>query len=156
MKKIILSMVMVMVAFGVMAQQRQGRVDTRKLTGVANNIQDEFDRDNRIVTLEATLQPVFIITNIWEGQYLVAPTNPATSAAFTIALPNPTNNIGRSFRFITGGNSQYVLSNAFGMGGGNGFRDATTYGVSNVVWKVNSNTVAILYSTGTNYIVKVQ
>lgn len=156
MKKIILSMALVMVAFGVMAQARTGRVDTRVLTGVRNNLQDEMDRDNRAVVLEPTLQPVFIITNVWEGQYIVAPTNPATSAAFTIALPNPTNNIGRSFRIITGGNAQYVLSNAFGMAGGNGFRDLTTYGVSNVVWKVNSNTVTLLYSTGTNYLVKVQ
>lgn len=162
MKNFYLAALLVSMCFSASAQEYKARapkaIETRRVAGVQNYIQDEFQRANKPVVLETNLQPVFTITstNIYEGLYFVAPTNAALSAAFTVSLPNPTNHINRVFRFITCGNSQIVLSNNWGTGSANGFRELVSYGVSNVVWLVTSNKLATCYSTGTNYLVRVE
>lgn len=125
--------------------------EERYLKGVTKPIQDDVLRANWPVLIPTNLQPVLIITNQWEGQYIVSPTNAELSAAFTIQLPNPTNHPGRRIVFHTPDGCHIVLSNASG-----GFKDVKTFGVSNVVWLVTSNKVTTCYSTGTNYWVKVQ
>ncbi|CAB4212692.1 hypothetical protein UFOVP1444_24 [uncultured Caudovirales phage] len=127
-----------------------------RVSGVNNYIQDEFQRLNTIVVLETNQAAVYTIgaSQVLHGIYAVAPTNAALSAAFTISLPNPTNNPNRKFTFITADHAQIVLSNNWGTGSANGFRDLKTFGVSNIVWLVTSNKITTLYSTGTNYLVK--
>jgi hypothetical protein len=129
-----------------------------KVAGVQNYIQDEFQRLNTIVVIETNQAPVYTIgaSQVLHGVYAVAPTNAGLSAAFTISLPNPTNNPNRKFTFITPDGCHIVLSNHWGTGSTHGFRDLKTFGVSNIVWLVTSNKVTICYSTGTNYLVKSQ
>lgn len=166
MKHILATVCLILTAVGAFAQStyRDPRYSNRaptlteekRLAGVAEHVQDVFRRNNQVVVLNTNLQPVFTITNHWEGTYYVKPTNAELSAAFTIALPNPTNHVNRRFTFFTPDGCHIVLSNNWGTGGGNGFRDMKTDGVSNVVWLVTSNKVTHCYSTGTNYLVKVQ
>ena len=147
---------------GLFAQNYKTRQPTpdeqKRVAGVINYIQDEFYRNNTIVVIETNQAPVYTIgaSQVLHGVYAVAPTNAALSAAFTIALPNPTNNLNRKFTFMVPAGCHIVLSNNWGTGGALGFRDLTTYAVSNVVWLVTSNKTATCYSTGTNYLVSVK
>ena len=160
MKNFYLAALLVSMCFSASAQEYKARapkaIETRRVAGVQNYIQDEFYRNNTIVVIETNQAPVYTIgaSQVLHGVYAVAPTNAALSAAFTIALPNPTNNLNRKFTFITPDGCHIVLSNNWGTGSANGFRDLKTFGVSNIVWLVTSNKITTCYSTGTNYLVK--
>lgn len=130
-------------AFAAGAAEPRGsaRVDTRLLSGVQNNVQDELLRLNYPVFLITSTPNPFIITNKFEGQYFVATNN-------IISLPNPTNNYPRKFVFIGVGTNTFTLSN--GMGGG-----LTVLG-SNLVQTIqacSSNRLTTAWSTGTNWAV---
>ena len=147
---------------GLFAQEYKSRQPTpdeqKRVAGVRNYIQDEFLRLNTIFVIETNHSPVYTIssTNIYHGVFAIAPTNAGLAAAFTISLPNPTNHVNRRFTFITPDGCHIVLSNNWGTGSADGFRDLKTFGVSNIVWLVTSNKITTCYSTGTNYLVTVR
>ena len=139
---------------GVLAQAYKGRAPTaaeqRRLAGVSEYVQDVFFRDHVPVYLGTNAASPYSITNLYDGTFFIAPTN-AELAAKWMSLPNPTNNIGRVFRFIPTGNCQFLLSNSFnGITAINSNTLATTLGV---LYLCPSNQISVVYSTGTNYAV---
>lgn len=125
---------------------RSGRVDTRVLSGQTVNVRDEMLRAQwPQFILTNTANPI-LITNVWEGQYFMAPTNPGL-AAVTFGLPNPTNNYPRKFVFIGLGNSQFFISNGAG-----GQLTITSSNIVAPVCLIASNRMAMAWSSGTNWL----
>lgn len=110
MKKIILSMVMVMVVISANAQGlSRGRVDTRVISGVTEHVLDG-PRFNFTLYLPGA-----------EEQYTLQPSNNVVAfksvGALTnvvVVLPNPTNTLRRAYKLIANGNVTIKLTNTVG------------------------------------------
>lgn len=145
MKNLLSILIAVLVLCGAVsrADAAQGRVDTRVLRGVTVDLQDVYTRSH-VPTFLTPGVLYFSITNVGEGT-LIPFTNLTT--AVHIALPNPTNNVGRKFTVAPMGACTVTLSNIVSgtFTAGETRAVATTYTVA-------SNRTAVVYSTGTNYI----
>lgn len=145
--KTILAIIGLAVCLAADAQTYKSRPPTpqeqRKLAGITEYVQDVFYRDH-IPTFITPGVLYYPVTNAYEGT-IFAFTNLNTSVH--IALPNPTNNIGRKFTLNPLGACTLVLSNIVSgtITSGETMAVATTYSVA-------SNRTAVAYSTGTNYI----
>jgi len=128
-----------------MAADASGRVDTRVLAGVKNNVQDEFTRRTTPVWVLNSLY--YNATNKSDGLIFVR-TN--ATVLVHIGLPNPTNNVGRIFSITTCGASTATISNGVASGD---FTDLLTLTNASVYF-VASNKTATAYSTGTNWAVR--
>jgi len=116
--------------------------ERRRVAGVSQYVEDVFKRDHVPVWVNGG--PLFYnVTNSTDGLLFVV-TN--RTVIVHIVLPNPTNNIGRKFEIIPVGACTLILSNLQGctFTGLPGQTVATT-------WAVESNNVALVWSTGTNY-----
>lgn len=140
-----LTLLILLVGTVLTSAQPSGRVDTRKLVGVKNYVQDEFTRDSQIVWVRNSLY--YNVTNQAEGLIMVR-TN--ATVLVHIGLPNPTNNLNRTFRITTMGASTATLSNSAAVGT---FTDAFTMTNASVYF-IASNKTAVAYSTGSNYLVR--
>ena len=127
------------------AADPRGRVDTRKLAGVQNFVQDEFDRRTKVIQVVNSL--LYLSTNDNEGIIFVR-TN--STVLVHIGLPNPTNNVNRIYNVSTMGASTAVLTNWYQTGTFTSNNTMVTYSS----YFVNSNKTAHAFSTGTNWIVR--
>lgn len=133
--------VLLLLAVSAVAQpSRGGIVDTRILAGQKLSVRDEMLRSQWPTFIITSSPNPLIITNVWEGQYFV-------NTNMIVSLPNPTNNYPRKFSFMPMGTNTLTVSN--GQGGG------LTIVSSNVVGTIcliNSNRMAMAWSSGTNWL----
>lgn len=121
--------------------------EQNRIAGVTSYIQDELLRSKTPRYFDATnISQLYYATNWYDG-VIVARSTPVTNWTTFIVLPNPTNNINRRFEIIAIGAINPVLTNTSGFG----IVNANT-GVSASNLAVNSNKIAVVYSTGTNWI----
>lgn len=128
------------------AADASGRVDTRVLEGQKNKTQDMFTRQTEPVFSVNSL--LYIVTNKSDGVIFLK-TN--ATVLQVVGLPNPTNNIGRRFEITTLGAGTARLTNYTYAGT---FFDMLTMSNSAVGFFMESNKTAVVYSTGTNYYVR--
>lgn len=146
MKKILIAVTLVVgVVLTVLAADPRGRVDTRLLAGTKNFVQDEFERDSKVVFVLNSL--AYTITNLTDGILFVR-TN--ATVLVHIGLPNPTNNPNRKIEVTTMGASTAILTNVNHTGtitSNNSMATLSGY-------LIGSNKTAIAYSTGTNWVAR--
>ena len=145
MKKMILGLAMVAVAFGSLAQEYKDRApkasETRRIAGLANYAQDEFTRAN---TPRWTAGRLYYDTIATDGVIFA---NSNATVLVHIGLPNPTNNIGRKFTITTVDACTAILSNSACVGT---FSLLTNYTMVST-FTIASNRTTTAWSTGTNW-----
>lgn len=146
MKKILMAVTLAVgVVLAVLAADPRGRVETRLLAGTKNFVQDEFERDTKVVWVLNSL--AYTITNLTDGVLFVR-TN--ATVLVHIGLPNPTNNPNRRVLVTTMGASTAILTNVNHTGtitSNNSMATLTGYLIA-------SNRTVMAYSTGTNWVAR--
>lgn len=149
MKKFYLAALLVSMCFNASAQEYKSRapkaIETRRVAGVQNHIQDEFTRRSTPVFVLNSL--LYLSTNTTDGVIFVRSN---ATVLVHIGLPNPTNNTGRKYEVTTMGASTAILTNWYVTGtftSNNGMATLSAYLIA-------SNKTAVAYSTGTNWVVR--
>jgi hypothetical protein len=121
-----------------------------RVAGVTSYVQDEYLR--RTTPRWVTTSLSYDATNWYDGVVFVRTNGNVT---VFVALPNPTNNVGRRYEVSTGLFPQVILTNKQQAASSTAFRiiDYETNGPSLLI---PSNKVAVAYSTGTNWTVYVR
>jgi hypothetical protein len=149
MKNFYLAALLVSMCFSASAQEYKARapkaIETRRVAGVQNYIQDEFTRRSTPVFVLNSL--LYLSTNATDGMIFVRSN---ATVLVHIGLPNPTNNTGRKYEVTTMGAATAVLTNWYVTGtftSNNSMAEVTGYFIA-------SNKTAVAYSTGTNWLVR--
>jgi hypothetical protein len=152
MKKLVaITAAMAVLIGAALGQEYKSRLPTpteqNRIAGVTSYIQDELLRSKTPRYFDATNISQFYYATNWYDGVIVARSTPVTNWTTFVFLPNPTNNINRRFEIIAIGAVNPVLTNTSGFG----IVNANT-GTSASNLAVNSNKIAVVYSTGTNWI----
>ncbi len=145
MKTLLAALALFGVVSSLVAGDASGRVDNRVLAGQVRLTADEF---TRLTTPVFVQNLAYTVTNKSDGIILCV-TN--ITAVVVIGLPNPTNNPGRRFEVHAVGACTPNLTNTTYAGS---FTDLFTGTNATAGYAFASNKTAIVYSTGTNYVVR--
>jgi hypothetical protein len=150
--KNLIATILLLAGLSVGAQEYKSRQPTarerERTAGITEYVQDTFQWRGRPVFVTTNLSPVLFLTNRWEGQYFVLATNASLATAFTLALPNPTNNQWRRIEFYGAGAANFFVSN----GAGGQLLIASSNTVAPVCL-IASNRITSALSTGTNWVI---